>query len=196
MKRRSINWDAISAIGTLISSAAVAMTLIYLTAQVRYAKIAASDANRLARSNGVVQFFLSAMHDPEFRRTSLQYGQGAAFIKEVSRRLEISEEEATQLNCSALYWFWLHWGQWSTTTQPRDLAELRGMVQRFYTQPHIRLIWEGQRRGLEPRFSSWVDEGIAEADADPALRRGEADFPVLLERLDGLGIGVLSENTD
>ena len=62
---------AIAAIGQLFSAVAVALTLIYLTMQIRRAEIAASDANRLARANGVVTFWLEAMHDPEFREAGL-----------------------------------------------------------------------------------------------------------------------------
>ena len=190
MKRKPINWNAISAIGQVISGLAVAMTLIYLTAQVRYAKIAASDANRLARSNGVVSFFLTAAHDPEFRRMNMNIGLHGEFIEEVARRLEISIDEATQLNCSALYWFWLHWGQWSTTTEARDRAELKNMVQRFYTSPHIRIIWEANRSGLDASFAKFVNDAIAEVDADPSLRRKPVDIADLAERLDALGLGV------
>ena len=190
MKRKPINWNAISAIGQVISGVAVAMTLIYLTAQVRYAKIAASDANRLARSNGVVNFFLTAAHNPEFRRMGLNIGTHRKFIEEVARRLEITIDEATQINCSAHYWFWLHWGQWSTTTEARDRAELKNMVQKFYTKPHIRIIWEANRSGLDASFTKFVDDAIAEVDADPSLQRKPVDILKLAERLDELGLGL------
>ncbi len=190
MKRKPINWNAISAIGQVISGVAVAMTLIYLTAQVRYAKIAASDANRLARSNGVVNFFLTAAHNPEFRRVGLNIGTHRKFIEEVARRLEITIDEATQINCSAHYWFWLHWGQWSTTTEARDRAELKNMVQKFYTKPHIRIIWEANRSRLDASFTKFVDDAIAEVDADPSLQRKPVDILKLAERLDELGLGL------
>lgn len=95
MKQKPINWTAIAAIGQLFSAVAVALTLIYLTMQIRRAEIAASDANRLARANGVVTFWLEAMHDPEFREAGLRINpNNREWTAEISRRMEISEADA------------------------------------------------------------------------------------------------------
>ena len=146
MKRKPINWTAIAAIGQLFSAVAVALTLIYLTMQIRRAEIAASDANRLARADGVVSFWLAAMHDPEFREAGLRINpQNREWTAEIARRLEISEADATLLQNEVLYWFWLHWGQWNTSTEQKDIDELVNMIQRFYTLPQVRLVWEGHR---------------------------------------------------
>ena len=190
MTKRAINWEATTAIGQLLSAVVVAVTLFYLTAQVHYAKVAASDANRLVRSNGVVNFFLSAMHNPEFRSTGLQFQRDNWLMEEIARRMEVSEEAASQLQSSANYWFWLHWGQWSTTMEERDRSELKGMIGRFYTLPHIRLIWEAQRGGMDASFTEFVDATIAEVDAGQAEGRSEVDRETLTARLDALGIGV------
>ena len=192
MTKKKVNWEAVSAIGQVISCVAVALTLFYLTAQVRYAKVAASDANRLVRSSGVVSFFLTAAQDPEFRRASLAIGKNDWFISEISRRLELTQDEATQLHATANYWFWLHWGQWGTTMEERDRRELRSMIQRFYSLPHVRLIWEGQRLGMDPGFVEFVEEALAEVERDPSLGPVSADQAELMRRLDELGIGVPS----
>lgn len=131
MSKRSINWEAITAVGQVISGAAVAATLFYLTIQVRHAETAASDANRLARANGVVNFWLSSAHDPDFRRNNMVVGGDNPLMEEIATRLGITEEEATQLESVAQHWFWLHWGQWSTTMEERDLDELKAMIQLY-----------------------------------------------------------------
>ena len=190
MKRKLINWTAVSAIGQLLSGVAVALTLIYLTFQVRHAEIAASDANRLARTNGVVNFFLAAAHDPEFRRAGLRIGRDRKFVDEISRRLEVSEDDATQLESAALYWFWLHWGQWNTSTEEKDLIEMKNMVRRFYTLPHIRLMWEGHRGWMDSSFEAFVDAILAEEDANPSSMRQATDMDEVCRRLDELGIGL------
>lgn len=190
MKKSSINWNGVSAIGQLLSGLGVALTLVYLTLQVRHAEIAASDANRLARTNGVVNFFLASAHDPDFRQTSLRMRKKTALIDEIGRRLEITQEEATHLESVALYWFWLHWGQWNTTNEAKDLIEIKNMVRRFYTQPHIRLMWEAHIGWMDPLFEDFVNEVLAEADADPAFDRREVDVEKLSRRLDELGIGL------
>jgi heme/copper-type cytochrome/quinol oxidase subunit 1 len=103
MKHKPTNWTAIAAIGQLLSAVAVALTLIYLTMQIRHAEIAASDANRLARAQGVVNFWLEAAHDPAFRKTALSVNKpNQPWIEEIARRLEITSEEASQLQASTL----------------------------------------------------------------------------------------------
>jgi hypothetical protein len=49
-----MNWEAIGAL-------AVVATLVYLATQVRYAKQAAADQNRLTRANGVREIALVAL---------------------------------------------------------------------------------------------------------------------------------------
>ena len=187
MKQKPINWTAIAAIGQLFSAVAVALTLIYLTMQIRRAEIAASDANRLARANGVVTFWLEAMHDPEFREAGLRINpNNREWTAEISRRMEISEADAMLLQNEVLYWFWLHWGQWNTSTEQKDIDELVNMIRRFYTMPQVRLVWEGHRGWLDPRFEEFVDEVLAEADANPPP---PPDREALYRRLDELGIG-------
>ena len=190
MKRNSINWNVVSAIGQLLSGLGVALTLIYLTLQVRHAEIAASDANRLARTNGVVNFFLAAAQDPEFRQAGLRIRKDRTLVNEIIRRLEITEDEATHLEAVALYWFWLHWGQWNTTNEEKDLVEIKNMILRFYTQPHIRLMWEAHRGWMDTAFEAFVNETLAEADADPSFDRRPMNLEKLGRRLDELGIGL------
>ena len=48
-----MNWEAIGAIGEIVGALAVVLTLGYLANQVRHAKEAAADTNRLERSKGV-----------------------------------------------------------------------------------------------------------------------------------------------
>jgi len=193
MKSKSIHWAAISAIGQLLSGIAVALTLLYLTLQLRHSEIAASDANRLVRANGVVNYWLAAAHDPEFREVGLRITRSEEWIKEVARRLELTESDATQLESSANYWFWLHWGQWNTTTEEKDIAELTNMVRRFYTLPQIRLMWEGHRGWMDSGFEAFVDGVLAEADADPSLDPQMVDLESICRRLDELGIGLPSQ---
>ena len=190
MRKTSINWTAISAIGQLLSGVAVALTLLYLTMQIRHAEIAASDANRLARAQGVVNFWLEAAHDPTFRKAAMDINKSSQpWIDEIARRLEISQEEATQLQSATLYWFWLHWGQWNTSNEAKDIAELKHMVRRFYTLPQTRMIWEGHRGWLDPAFEAFVDGQLAEAEADGPAAGAETDISALIQKLDALGIG-------
>ena len=196
---RPINWTAIAAMGQAISSAAVVLTLVYLTNQIRQAETASTDANRLARSGGVAEFFLAAAHDPEFRLTERRIRGdtvGSMFTDELCRRFELTPEEATQLAASAQYWFWLHWGQWRSSMDEEDQAELRNMVQRFYALPQIRAVWEAHQDWMDPVFARFVNEALADAPPPLASERAAAEIDELRARLDDLAIGIPYEDGD
>jgi len=191
--KNSINWNAVAAMGQAVSSIAVVLTLVYLTNQVRQAEIASTDANRLARSSGVAEFFLAAAHDPQFRLTERRVrGEtvGSLFTEELCRRLELTEEEATQLAASAQYWFWLHWGQWRSSMDEGDRLELQNMVQRFYALPQIRAVWEAHRAWMDPAFSEFVDQALASAPPPLTGERAAEAIDELRARLDELGVGI------
>jgi len=92
-----INWEAV----------AVVATLSYLTLQVRYAKLATSDANRLARANGVCQMFLNGAIHREIREANIKVLGLDSFYEEIAQRLGVTADEAAILDHTYSYWFWL-----------------------------------------------------------------------------------------
>ena len=56
-----MNWDAIGAIGEITGAIAVVLTLGYFGLQIRAAREAAADTNRLHRSNGVREIMLASI---------------------------------------------------------------------------------------------------------------------------------------
>ena len=90
------------------------------------------------------------------------------FYKQVGAQLGITSDEASVLeNCNA-YWFWLHWGQFTSTTEERDLAELRNMVRKFYTAPCVRIFWDTSliiKPMMDAPFVEFVDELLMAYDA-------------------------------
>jgi hypothetical protein len=60
-----VNWEAIGAVGEILGAAAVVATLVYLALQVRYAKNAAADVNRLSRSVGVREIINNTINNSE-----------------------------------------------------------------------------------------------------------------------------------
>ena len=163
-----MNWEAISAIGQLVGAGAVVATLIYLAVQVRHAKLAAADNNRLVRAQGVREYFLQATTCSEMRAANNKAWGMEAFYEQVGEQLEITADEASMLeNCNA-YWFWLHWGQFTSTTEKRDLAELKHMVRKFYTAPCVRVFWDTSpiiKPMMDAPFVEFVDELLREEDA-------------------------------
>lgn len=194
--KKTINWNAVTALGQIISTVAVVMTLVYLTNQIQQAETASTDANRLARSSGVADFFLAAAHDPAFRRAQERAAGDtvhAHFIREVQRRLELTEDEATQLAAAAQYWFWLHWGQWRSSMDEGDRRELQNMIERFYVLPHIRVVWEAHRGWMDADFVEFVDEALLDAPAPLSGENARRSVDDLRARLDELGIGIPSD---
>jgi hypothetical protein len=72
-----MNWEAIGAIGEILGAITVGLTLLYLAVQVKYAREATIDANRLNRANGI-QSMLLALCTNEDLRGSVILAQGSS----------------------------------------------------------------------------------------------------------------------
>ena len=162
-----MNWEAISAIGQLVGAGAVVATLIYLAVQVRHAKLAAADNNRLVRAQGVREYFLQATTCSEMRAANNKAWGMETFYEQVGEQLEITADEASMLeNCNA-YWFWLHWGQYASTTKASDVEELRNLISIFYSNPGVRLCWDNSpwaKPVLEKDFVNFVEEILVDSE--------------------------------
>jgi hypothetical protein len=137
-----MNWEALSAIGQLVSALGVVVTLAYLARQIHVANVAAADANRLQRAAGVREISL-AMAANEPLQSAWDKAMGGNPARDVlARRLGLSRAEADRVVQVATYWQWLHWGQWASSNTPKDLAELEHVVRAFYALPAMRSVWE------------------------------------------------------
>ena len=159
-----MNWEAIGAIGEVSGSIVIVLTLGYLAVQIRIAKSAAADTNRLTRASGVREAHLARVNnDQRLEAVISAYGAdrsypgfGAAF--------SLSMKEAARLDFMHQYWFWLHWGQFSSVNDPGDLQELSHIIEKFYSTPAVLYSWENSpysRPMMDPIFVKFVDETIA-----------------------------------
>lgn len=157
-----MNWEAISAIGQITSALAVVLTLGYFGIQIRATREVAADANRLHRSNGVRDIMLASISNIEIRQ-ALEKGLGTSPLHEMfSKELGISTDEAFIMHWTMLAWFWLHWGQYASTITEKDVKELTGVVELFYNNPGVQLVWNNSpfaKPVLEDEFVDFV-EGI------------------------------------
>ena len=100
-----MNWEAISAIGEITGALAVVLSLGYFGTQVRAAREAAADTNRLHRSNGVREIMLASIANPEIRQ-ALEKGLGTSSLHDMfSKELGISKDEAFIMHWAMLAWF-------------------------------------------------------------------------------------------
>jgi len=160
-----MNWEAIGALGEIVGALAVVLTLAYLAIQVRHAKEAAADTNRLERSKGVRDMMLASAADSGLRENLTKGLQLSDYYDEIASNLNMSSDEATSFDWAMLYWFWLHWGQYASTTKESDVEELRNVISGFYRNPGVRVCWEKSpwaRPVLEKDFVNFVDEILAQ----------------------------------
>ena len=164
-----MNWEAISAVGQIVGAIAVTSTLVYLALQIRYAKLSAADTNRLARAQGVREYFLQAATNRDLRVANTKALGLEDHYEAMGKKLGVSADEACIADHCHAYWFWLHWGQFTSTTEQKDLNELGNMVQVFYTMPPVRESWNHSpvKPLLDPPFVRFVDTILAECDKSP-----------------------------
>ncbi len=157
-----MNWEAISAIGEITGALAVVLTFGYFGIQIRATRELAADTNRLHRSNGVREIMLTSIANIEIRQ-ALEKGLGTRPLHEMfSKELGISTDEAFIMHWTMLAWFWLHWGQYASTITEKDIKELTGVVEIFYNNPGVQLVWNNSpfaKPALEDEFVDFV-EGI------------------------------------
>ena len=167
-----MNWDALGAISEAIGSIAVVVTLAYLATQIRYAKAAASDANRLTRASGVREMYHSMSQDPSLALALSKVDPVADdYFRGFAEVFGVTVEEAIQVDSQSHYYFWLHWGQFASTQNAEDVEEFRNLVRGYYTVPFVKYVWEHSPYAkllLEPRFVSFVENELAAMEREGA----------------------------
>ena len=124
-----MNWDAIGAVGELVGALAVVLTLGYLALQVRHARNAAGDVNRLSRATGVREWMTLMVGDSELLHAWSKSDGSRQKLEDLARELDLTIDEVGKIVWACQYWWWLHWGQWASITTERDIEELRRLSQ-------------------------------------------------------------------
>ena len=159
-----MNWDAIGAIGEILGAAAVVATLAYLAMQVRYAKDASADVNRLSRAEGVRETIALTAKNSKMISAWIGAQGSLPQYDKLARSFGLqSVEDGFMVEQICQSWWWLHWGQWASITKDRDIDELRHLISEFYSQPPMSVAWEESPNVvlLEPGFREFVDDAIA-----------------------------------
>ncbi len=162
-------WDAIGAIGEILGALAVVATLAYLAVQVRFAKKVAAETNRLTRGKGVCDAVLVQATNDNLRESMTKTYGLEYWYQQFADEFDVSLEDAGRSDSMHVYWFWLHWAQWSSTNDDKGLAELTNVVRSFYANPAILYSWNhtpmGGRTIMETGFVKFVEDALA---SDPA----------------------------
>ena len=156
-----MNWDAIGAAAEVLGALAVIFTLLYLTVQVRDSKRATADSNRIERAVGVREGMLAAAQNDDLRNSFDNAAGLSEFYESMALELGVSIEDAARSHYFSIYWFWVHWGQFSSTTEERDLTDLENLVRRLYRTPPYDYCWKHSPWAapiLDQEFVQFVDD--------------------------------------
>jgi hypothetical protein len=165
-----VNWDAIGAVGEILGASAVIVTLAYLAVQVSFAKKVAAETNRLNRSAGVGEALLATALNDDMRDSLMRTNGLESWYQEYADELGVSFDDAARADSMNVYWFWLHWGQWSATNDDQGLAELTNLIRTMYSKQPILYSWihspMSGRTILEPQFVKFVDDVLASSPSN------------------------------
>jgi len=158
-----MDWEAIGAVGELVGAVAVVMTLGYLAVQVRYARRATSDTNRLTRAVGIRELLGRLVDDDRLRHAWIRTEGSTEMYQRLADALGVEPEEAGLVEFQCQCWFWVHWGHWAGMTGERDRHELRNVISGFYSVPPMSTVWKlSPNVGLlDPDFQKFVNSSLA-----------------------------------
>jgi len=159
-----MNWELIEIIAEVVAAIGVIASLIYVARQVRSSQETATDTNRLARASGVREVMPANATNDELRNSVMKAYGFAPYYKEMARVLDITIDDAARTDYQNCYYFWLHWSQFASTTDPQDLQELK-YIMRTYSIPAMKYSWENSpyaRRSLDQEFVKFVEAATAE----------------------------------
>ena len=91
----------------------------------------------------------------------------------MAAHFDISVEDAMRADFHNAYYFWLHWGQYSSTNDKGDLEELVHVL-RSYSTASLNYSWNHSlfaKPSLDPKYVSFVDDVLANYDGD-FMQRG------------------------
>ncbi len=168
-----MNWEAIGAIGELVGAAAVIITLIYLASQVRYAKNATLDQNRLTRSSAIRDIILATANNDSLRFGQMKNWGLENYYDSLAIEFDTSPLEASRNEWANAAYFWMYWGQWASSHEKSDLLELEHVIVKLFSLPGVRHTWDISPLGkvfMDEEFVLFVDRVLERNSVPPYAR--------------------------
>ena len=159
-----MNWIAVSAIAEVIGVIAIVISLLYVALQIRFARLAAADSTRTARATGVRELDLAMVDNRELRENWLKSSNLTPAYEALGANLNLTVEQALQVDTLCQSWMRLHWGQHKSITTQEDLRDLEKLVAAFYSVPPMLHCWNDSPYGkqvFDTGFVAFVDNAIA-----------------------------------
>ena len=164
-----MNWDAIGAIGQMLGSLAVFITLGYLAVQLKHAR---QDSRRaLSQSRGdALRDLYAKQGDERMTRLSTKAGvalgvQPTAVVSALMEQAGLTRDEATEV-----FWMQLAWWQYRTQMIPNvnelhpiDRDSFDGAIRGVYRVPGVaRLFYETMKSRTHPDAVRYIDNLLAQ----------------------------------
>jgi len=159
-----MNWETINAILEAVGVIAVVISLLYLSFQVRFARLEAADASRTARSVGVRENVLTMANNSELSKNWMKSSNLKSEYETLGSELNVSADGAIQVDNMCQSWMWLHWGQYKSIKTADDLSELKNIVSVFYSAPPMLNCWRKSPYGkavFDADYVKFVEDAIS-----------------------------------
>jgi len=172
-----MNWEEIGAIGQVLGSIAVFVTLVYLSVQVNHARQETRRLINQGRLEGVREMLVTRLSDKTLSDLNSKAhaalgGEPNEFMRELMNRTSLTVEESWRLFIEQMAW-------WQYRTQvipyiqelsPSERLDFETTTRRFYSpdvsrQPVAALFYKYSRPLLNnPEAVSYVDNLLARPD--------------------------------
>jgi hypothetical protein len=94
-----------------------------------------------------------------------------SYYESLANEFGIDSVEASRNEWANAVYFWMYWGQWSSSHEKSDLVELEHVITKLFSLPGIRHTWDISPVGkvfMDEEFVQFVD-GILERNSVPAV---------------------------
>lgn len=164
--------DAIGAIGQMLGSVAVFVTLGYLAVQIKHARSEARRALSQGRCEGLTDLLI-AQNDERLNHLTVKAqtalgDQPFPFVSALMDQAGLTREEATSL-------FWMQLGVWNYRLSiipyvdeltPMERASFEGPVRTYGDQGFYRLFYETMKASMHPDTVRYIDDLLARPRAE------------------------------
>ena len=163
-----MNWDEVGAIGQVLGSIAVFITLVYLALQVRQARREVQHSISQSRADAVRHLLLNRANEERITRLNSKAnaglgGQPLPFVTTLMDRTDLTEEEAYSIFSEQMAW-WNYRSQviaYVDELPEGERIQFDEAIRRFFGHPVASLWYETLRPTLSPEAVRYVDETLA-----------------------------------
>ena len=165
-----MNWQEVDAIGQLLGSVAVFLTLGYLAVQVRYARREVERSISQSRADTVRELLLNRANNERLtglnsRANAGLDGQPLPFVTALMQRTGLTEEEAYTLFSEQMAW-WNYRSQviaYVDELPDGERIQFDAAIARFFGHPVASLWYETLKPTLSPDAVRYVDAVMAQS---------------------------------